>query len=151
MRAKIQAIADRVQSALHHKGAMSLTGLALELGDVSANELALAIGWLANRDDVRVERKAGSAVWVSLVAHGAQTDLDHLADLGIAIRKALHRDGTMTMASLVREIPGTTSSLVAMAVGWLVRNEVVVLSDQSEGLRVRLADDAPAITVRSAM
>lgn len=150
-RAKVQAMADRVESALHEKGALSLTELSLELGDVSANELALAVGWLANRGGVRVERKARSAVWVSLVSQGALTDLDHLADLGLAIRRVLHRGGTMTMASLVREIPGTSSSLVALAVGWLARGEVISLFDRSEGLKVGLTKDEPDVCIRSAL
>lgn len=149
MTTRIQTMADRVLSTLHRQGASSLTALCVELGAGSANDLALAVGWLAKQGRVHVERQARGGWWVSLAEQGVLTDLAHLDDLGVVIRQVLHRDGSLTMASLVRAIPGTTSSLIAMSVGWLAGDEMVTVSETSGGLMVGLSQNAPILTIRS--
>lgn len=44
----------------------------------------------------------------------------------------------MSLAALVRAIPGATANLVAMAVGWLARDETVKLTVEHSGLTVSL-------------
>jgi hypothetical protein len=137
MKTEILDTADRIQSTLQHGGPLSLAALIKQFATVSGGELSMAVGWLAGGGDVRIERRGG-ALWVVPVSQGIQPDSTVVAALIHKIPCVLLDHGELTMASLVREIPGTTSSLAAMAVGWLARDNVVTLIDQPAGLSVGL-------------